>query len=126
MEHEGDNLMLSNEKYQRIWQVIQLIPEGKVASYGQVADLAGLPGRARLAGKSLSHVPREGYQGKPVPWFRVLRSSGHIAFPIESESFQEQRAKLISEGVSVNGSRVSLKKFQWQPELMDILFALEN
>ncbi|NVK25089.1 MAG: cysteine methyltransferase, partial [Gammaproteobacteria bacterium] len=51
---------------------------------------------------------------------------GHIAFPIESESFQEQRAKLISEGVSVKGSRVSLKEFQWQPELMDILFALDN
>jgi methylated-DNA-protein-cysteine methyltransferase-like protein len=42
-----------NPYYQKRWQTVQLIPEGKVACYGQIADLAGLPGRARLVGKAL-------------------------------------------------------------------------
>jgi len=51
-------------QYARIWRTVQLIPLGKVASYGQIADLAGLPGRARLVGKSLGFVPKN----MDVPW----------------------------------------------------------
>ena len=117
---------MSLEQYHKIWHVVQLIPEGKVASYGQVADLAGLPGRARLAGKSLGYVPKEGYRGQPVPWYRVLRSSGQIAFPVGSDTFENQRGLLMDEGVMVKGRSVPLKVYQWQPDLMEILFSLEN
>ena len=118
--------MPNNPHYEKIWKVIQLIPEGKVASYGQVADLAGLPGRARLAGKCLSYVPKEGFNGKSVPWFRVLRSSGQIAFELGSSSFEEQRALLMDEGVMVKGRRISIKQYGWKPDLGEILFLLEN
>ena len=52
--------MSANQQYENIWRVVQLIPIGKVTSYGQIADLAGLPGRARLVGKCLGFVPAEG------------------------------------------------------------------
>jgi methylated-DNA-protein-cysteine methyltransferase-like protein len=58
-----------NPHYQQIWQTVQLIPQGKVACYGQIADLAGLPGKARLVGKALGKVPKEGWRGQTVPWF---------------------------------------------------------
>lgn len=117
---------MSNPQYHKIWHVVQLIPAGKVASYGQVADLAGLPGRARLAGKCLGYVPAQGYRGQPVPWHRVLRASGQIAFPLGSDTFEQQRAKLMDEGVVVKGRSVSLKTYGWQPDILEMLFLLEQ
>ena len=61
--------------YIRIWQTVQAIPAGKVACYGQIADLAGLPGRARLTGKALGEVPEDGWKQKSVPWYRVINSA---------------------------------------------------
>lgn len=108
-------------KEERIWQVVQLIPEGAVASYGQIADLAGLPGRARLVGKCLGKVPEHGYKDRFVPWYRVLRSTGQIAFPVGSKHFDEQRAKLTAEGIEVKSNRVSIKRFGWQPDILSIM-----
>ncbi|MEJ1364888.1 MAG: MGMT family protein, partial [Candidatus Sedimenticola sp. (ex Thyasira tokunagai)] len=51
--------------HQRIWQTVQLIPRGRVAGYGQVADLAGLPGRARMVGRALGQAPGE----MALPWY---------------------------------------------------------
>ena len=116
----------NNPLHEKIWRVVQRIPVGNVASYGQVADLAGLPGRARLAGKCLGYVPDNGFEGQPVPWFRVLRSSGQIAFSPGSESFELQRSLLMEEGVCVRGARVSLKQFQWQPTLDELLFSFDT
>ncbi len=118
--------MTIKPEYQKIWKVIQQIPQGKVASYGQIADLAGLPGRARLVGKCLAYLPKEGYNGKSVPWFKVLRSSGQIAFEQSTHQFTEQRALLMDEGIVVNGRRVSIKQYGWQPNLMELLFVLEE
>ena len=114
-----------NAHYQQIWQTVQLIPQGKVACYGQIADLAGLPGRARLVGKALGKVPREGWQGQKVPWFRVINSQGKISFAVGSENFERQKQRLQDEQVVVIGFRVKLKDFQWQPDLSEILFSLE-
>jgi methylated-DNA-protein-cysteine methyltransferase-like protein len=118
--------MTENLQYLKIWRVVQKVPEGKVASYGQIADLAGLPGRARLVGKALGNVPESGDQNQNVPWHRVLRSSGQLAFPIDSELFNKQRALLIQEGVVLRGRSVNLKQYQWQPDLMEILFELSD
>ena len=74
-----DQNQLNN--YQKIWRTVQAVPAGKVASYGQIADLAGLPGRARLVGKCLGYVPAEGYRQQTVPWFRILRSDGTNRLP---------------------------------------------
>lgn len=113
---------MSQENYQKIWRTVRAIPAGKVASYGQIADLAGLPGRARLVGKSLGQVP----QGESVPWYRVLRSNGQLAFPKGSDTAQRQTGLLQEENVVVLNNRVKLKEFQWQPDLAELLFALDG
>lgn len=115
-----------NEKRKKIWQTVQAIPYGKVACYGQVADLAGLPGRARLVGKALGAVPKDGWRGQSVPWYRVINSQGKISFAPGSESFQQQRDLLQDEQVVVLGAKIKLKEFQWQPDLAELLFVLEG
>jgi methylated-DNA-protein-cysteine methyltransferase-like protein len=104
---------------------VQAIPYGKVACYGQVADLAGLPGKARLVGKALGKIPRSGWQGESVPWHRVINSQGKISFPIDSEYFTKQRGLLQEEQIVVIGQRIKLKDFQWQPDLAELLFKLD-
>ena len=114
-----------NPAYVKIWRTVQKIPKGKVATYGQIADLAGLPGRARLVGKSLGKVPKAGFNGKLVPWFRVINSAGKISFTVGSENFERQKQTLQDEQVVVIGSRIKLKEFQWQPDLAELLFELD-
>jgi len=111
--------------YAQIWQTVQLIPQGKVACYGQIADLAGLPGRARLVGKALGKVPESGWRNKVVPWYRVINSQGKISFPAGSDYFEKQKQLLQSEQIVIIGSKIKLKEFQWQPDLSEILFSLE-
>ncbi len=96
-----------NEAHARIYAAIAAIPQGRVASYGAIAARAGLPGRARLVGKVLGEVP----EGMVLPWFRVLRASGHIALPPGSRGFIEQSWRLRAEGVAVVNGRVSLSRF---------------
>lgn len=109
-----------NINYQRIWQTVLSIPAGKVASYGQIADLAGLPGRARLVGKALGYAPAD----MQLPWFRVLRSDRSLAFAAGSDSARQQRQLLLAEGVLIQRNRVD-KKYLWQPELAELLFTLQ-
>lgn len=85
----------------RILSAIRAIPAGEVAGYGEVARRAGLPGRARLVARIL------GQNDDPaLPWHRVLRSDGRIAFPEGSKGFREQAQRLRAEGVRVEGGRV--------------------
>lgn len=113
--------MSEHPHYNKIWRTVKLIPVGKVASYGQIADLAGLPGRARLVGKSLGFVPKE----LEVPWYRVLRSTGQIAFPVGSEQSKKQTGLLQQENVVVFNNRIKMSLFQWQPNLAEMLYKLE-
>lgn len=115
-----------NAKHIKIWQTVQAIPFGYVASYGQIADLAGLPGRARLVGKALASAPKDGWRGRNVPWYRVLNSQGKISFPMGSELFERQKSLLQDEQVVIINSRVKLKEFQWSPDLAELLFVLEH
>lgn len=107
------------QHYNRIWQAVQLIPAGKVASYGQIADLAGLPGRARLVSKALKASPQ------PLPWHRVVRSSGQLAFAAGSQQAFEQSALLRAEGIVLRGRQVPAQ-YQWQPDLATLLFGLTS
>jgi len=85
-----------------IVEAIRAIARGQVAGYGEVARRAGLPGRARMVARLLSHNddPR-------LPWHRVLRSDGRIAFPPDAPQFAEQVARLRAEGVVVDRGRVT-------------------
>ena len=96
---------------ERVWQIVALIPAGKVASYGQVAALAGIPNGARYAGSVLRDLP----SGSRIPWHRVINSAGRISLPPGSASAQRQRDLLLSEGVLVVNARIDLKRFAWVP-----------
>jgi methylated-DNA-protein-cysteine methyltransferase-like protein len=108
-----------NKHYSRIWQTVLLVPRGRVSSYGQIADLAGLPGRARLVGKALQ------FSADDIPWHRILRSNGQIAFPAGSQQAECQKGLLQDEGVVVMNNRVKLTDFQWRPDLAEMLWRLE-
>ena len=98
-------------KDQKIWQVVAAIPAGRVASYGQIADMAGLGRQARYIGKALGKLP----DGHGIPWHRVIRNNGQIAFPLGSEAFEEQAQNLREEGIIVIDGRVPMRQFRWQP-----------
>ena len=106
-----DTLEQEPSREQKIWQVVAAIPEGSVASYGQVAAMAGLGRQARFVGRALGRLPA----GHSIPWHRVIRSNGQIAFPEGTEARQLQTEKLRMEGVEVIKGRVRMKAFQWQP-----------
>ncbi len=110
-----------NPNYQRIWNTVLAVPVGRVASYGQIADLAGLPGRARLVGRAMGEAPDE----LELPWYRILRASGQLAFPPASKQAIRQSRLLHAEGVCVNNNRVNLKVFGWQPDMAELMFALD-
>ena len=90
---------------ERILAAVRAIPRGEVAGYGHVARRAGLPGRARLVARILSENA-----DPALPWHRVLRSDGRIAFPEGSEGFREQSRRLRDEGVRVERGRVRLSR----------------
>lgn len=93
----------------RIHRVVSRIPRGRVATYGQIAQLAGLPRQARRVGYALRMLP----QGTAVPWQRVVNASGGISRrgdPVV-EHLQVQLLRL--EGVVVRNGRISLGRYQW-------------
>jgi len=91
--------------------VLAAVPSGSVVTYGQVAELAGLPRAARMVGRILGNLPK----GTELPWHRVINAAGEISLAEDSPSFKLQKARLQEEGVVLNNNRVSLKKFNWQP-----------
>lgn len=86
----------------RILAAVHAIPRGDTASYGEIARRAGLPRRARLVARVLSHN-----RDPELPWHRVVRADGRIAFPVDSGGFHEQVRRLIDEGVVVRQGRVA-------------------
>ena len=90
---------------QRIFAAIRAIPRGQVAGYGHIARRAGLPGRARLVARMLANN-----EDPTLPWHRVLRSDGRIAFPQGSHGWLEQAQRLRAEGVVVERGSVRMPK----------------
>jgi methylated-DNA-protein-cysteine methyltransferase-like protein len=101
----------------RIVAAVKALRRGEVAGYGEIARRAGLPGRARLVARILA-------EGQPkLPWHRVLRSDGRIAFPPDSDGFAEQVQRLRAEGVVVEAGRVrglraaaTVDELLWAPD----------
>lgn len=102
----------SRSSYERIYAVVRRIPRGRVATYGQVAQLAGLPGHARQVGYALHAMATE----RPVPWHRVMNARGEVSVRSEPGGDSAQRAFLEREGVVFDRSgRVDLARYQWRP-----------
>ena len=106
--------------YQRIYQVVRLIPAGKVATYGQVAELAGLFGKPRVVGYALYRVAPD----DDVPWQRVINAKGEISTSAFRDGNDDlQRILLEEEGIEFEKNKVDFGKYRWQPprELIDEL-----
>ncbi|MEM1181430.1 MAG: MGMT family protein [Acidobacteriota bacterium] len=102
---------MTSDSYSRIYDVVRRIPEGRVATYGQVAELAGLPNHARQVGYAL-HALRD----DEVPWQRVINAKGEVSPRSEPGREGLQRVILESEGVVFTASgRVDLKRYRWRP-----------
>ena len=96
-----------------IYQAVALIPRGKVATYGQVAALAGFPRHARLVGYALN---RQLAPDSELPWHRVINSQGRLSLhKLDMHAENLQRFKLEQEGVAFINDRIDLKQYRWQP-----------
>jgi methylated-DNA-protein-cysteine methyltransferase related protein len=103
----------NSSMYSHIYAAVARIPKGKVATYGQIALLAGLPRRARLVGYALSALT-----DRSVPWHRVVNARGEISERSDGGDGETvQRLRLEREGVvfDANG-RIDLRRYGWHPE----------
>ena len=105
-------------RMRRIWDTILDIPKGSVASYGQIAEIAGIPRGARQVGYALRHAPRD----LQLPWHRVITASGKSAFETGSRPYRMQRDRLAEEGVPLLNGRVDMQQYRWQPDLDELLW----
>ena len=102
---------MAESTYSRIYSVVRRIPRGRVATYGQVAELAGLPGHARQVGYALHALPA----GTAVPWHRVLNAQGALSLRRTPGAELSQRLLLEREGVRFDArGRVNLTKVRWR------------
>lgn len=101
-----------------IWDVVRRIPSGSVATYGQVAELAGLPRGARRVGAALKAAP----PGARLPWHRVINAQGKIALPVDSDGYARQRCLLKREGVNLVNGRVDMTVYGWRQPLDALLW----
>ena len=107
MSHEKKG----SDTYKRIYKIVMKIPEGKVATYGQIANLAKMPGHARQVGYALHSTP----DNMELPWWRVINSKGEISFPIGSPHFEIQMGILQNEGIIFDKNlKINLKLQQWK------------
>ena len=94
------------------------VPSGSVANYGQVAEIAGIPRGARQVGYALRHSPKD----MELPWHRVVQASGKSAFDNNSRAYRTQRDRLADEGVTMQGGKVDMNRYRWQPDLDELLW----
>jgi methylated-DNA-protein-cysteine methyltransferase-like protein len=90
-----------------IWQVVASIPKGSVATYGQIAKLAGYPSHARYVGTTLKKLPAD----SALPWHRVVNAKGELSFPVDGVQYQKQKALLEAEGIKFKSFKLSLSRY---------------
>lgn len=96
---------------ERVRETVREVPAGRVASYGDIAALAGRPRSARAVGRVLRGLPDE----HDVPWWRVVNARGEISIPASSHSRPLQRVLLEEEGVVFgDNGRIDLRRFRWE------------
>jgi methylated-DNA-protein-cysteine methyltransferase-like protein len=102
---------MTSPAYERIWSVVRRIPRGRVATYGQIAELAGMEGHARQVGYAMHALPSK----SNVPWHRVINSRGEVSPRTSGDSHELQRMLLEAEGIVFDlRGRCELKKYRWK------------
>jgi methylated-DNA-protein-cysteine methyltransferase-like protein len=101
-----------------IHAVVARIPRGRVSTYGRLAALAGLPGRARRVGRGV----RELAAGVDLPWHRVLNAAGRVSARGDALGHEELQAHLLErEGVRLDGGAVALEQYLWRPRARPVV-----
>jgi methylated-DNA-protein-cysteine methyltransferase-like protein len=98
--------MADRQRLERVWAQVRRVPKGRVATYGDIAELAGCT--ARQVGFALRNSP----PGLRLPWHRILAAGGRIALP--GDSGHTQRLRLEQEGVAFRGRKADLTKHRWK------------
>jgi methylated-DNA-protein-cysteine methyltransferase-like protein len=102
----------ASDSYRRIYAVVRRVPRGRVATYGQVAAVAGLPRHARLVGYALNILAPD----SDVPWHRIVNAKGGISLRGDGLGHEELQAQLLRrEGVRLADGAVPLARYQWRP-----------
>lgn len=105
-------MSVRHPRWKKIHAVVRRIPKGRVATYGQVAALAGLAGHARQVGYALHALDDE----DAVPWHRVVNARGRVSLRSEPGCDEIQRQFLEQEGVAFNlRGCIDLERFGWKP-----------
>lgn len=100
-----------------VYSIVSRIPEGRIATYGQVATLIGFPKHARQVGYALAALENN----SSIPWHRVINAKGEISPRGLDGCDDYQRLLLEEEGIDFNDKNcISLKQFQWQPDTVDV------
>ena len=108
--------------YPKIYEVVKLIPYGTVATYGQVAELAGLIGKPRVVGYALYRVTADA----EIPWHRVINAKGEVSrSSLRDGNDDLQQLLLEEEGVvfdksGKNTARLNLTQYRWRPNFTHI------
>jgi methylated-DNA-protein-cysteine methyltransferase related protein len=92
-----------------IFKTVRRIPKGRVATYGEVAELSGLFGQARLVGYALHSLP----EGSGVPWHRVINAAGKISLSDRDGKYEEQKALLKKEGIVFIRETIDRSRYGW-------------
>jgi len=105
-----------SNSYDRIYEIVRQVPKGRVATYGQVAELANLAGKARVVGYALYRVDMKTLD---IPWQRVVNAKGEVSLsPLRFGTDYLQRSLLEGEGISFNeAGKIDLRKYLWQSKL---------
>jgi methylated-DNA-protein-cysteine methyltransferase-like protein len=94
----------------KVIQLIRSIPRGKVATYGQIAKLAGKPQGSR----GVAWILHSSSRAYALPWQRVLNGKGRISFPEDSREYARQKSLLENEGIEFVGGKIDLSEFLWK------------
>lgn len=100
-----------DEFERQLYAWLARIPRGRVVTYGQLARLIERPNGARWVGRALGRLPA----GSRLPWHRVVNAAGRSSLPLGADGCNRQLRLLQHEGVIVEGGRVSLARFRWDP-----------
>jgi methylated-DNA-protein-cysteine methyltransferase related protein len=106
--------------YEDIYAIVRQIHKGKVATYGQVAELANLYGKARLVGYALYRVDM---RSSDIPWYRVINAKGEISHsPLRRGNDYLQRSLLEAEGIKFSPEgKINLREYLWRPQVSMML-----
>lgn len=105
---------MATEFTKKVLALIKKIPKGKVATYAQIARLAGKPQAVR----GVVWILHSSSGAQDLPWFRVINSKGRISFPEMSEPYLKQKKALEREGIEFNQAGViDLGAQQWAPKV---------